>query len=83
VKQESGTETDVPVPVASNSRGIADDGDEDDDDDEEDDGSGALQEQDMPVSHEIVLKDHAKVRSLPSVFIPRTDLSSGHYRSCH
>ncbi|KAJ9101088.1 hypothetical protein QFC21_003306 [Naganishia friedmannii] len=64
VKQESGTETDVPALVANSSRGAANDedgdDDDDDDDDDEDDGSGALEEQDMPVSHEIVLKDHSK-----------------------
>ncbi|KAJ9118602.1 hypothetical protein QFC22_003822 [Naganishia vaughanmartiniae] len=59
IKQESGTEPNVPAPVARNSKGIVDDA-EDDDDDDEDDGSGALEEQDMPVSHEIILKDHSK-----------------------
>lgn len=47
----------VPQPAASAS---ADQGNDDEDDDEDDNDLGPVD--DMPVSHEIVLKDHSKVR---------------------
>jgi hypothetical protein len=49
------------APTAEVSASAAADNDKDDDDDDEDDGDVGPVD-DMPVSHEIVLKDHAKVR---------------------
>lgn len=57
-EEENVPEASTPTTTTSASAAANNDNDEDDDDDDGDVGPV----DDMPVSHEIVLKDHAKVR---------------------